>query len=114
MGVVDEAEAAPRLADPLHAAGHAGEMVEGREHAVGIGGARRRGQGEAGGDEGVLDLELADERQPQLPGAALEVEIDALREALRPDGSTRRSRPARPTVRTGRRPPSAAAITRSA
>ena len=86
MGVVDEAESAPRLADPLHAAGHAGEMVEGREHAVGIRGARRRRQGEAGRDEGVLDLELPDEGQAQVPGAALEQEVHRLREALRPDG----------------------------
>lgn len=89
-------------------------MVERGEDAVGIDGARRCGEGEAGRHQGVLHLEFADERQAQIPGPAGEQDPGGLREPLVRTDSTCRSRPPRPTVRTGRPAPSAAAITRSA
>ena len=61
-------------------------MVEGGEDAVGIGGACRGSEGKTGGHEGVLHLELPDQRKAEFPRTTLEDEPHGLRETLRPDG----------------------------
>ena len=84
VGVIDEAQAPVRLTDPLHAARHAGQPFERGEDAGRIGLTRLRCQGETRRDQGVLNLEAADQRQAHVIVLACVGERQALRETLRP------------------------------